>query len=91
MEEARFLATSPVHAFYSSMLKVSDMRSTGWCWRKVSLFVCWRKYMANNDWLSKVATLVNCNSCKVAKSVEEKRSSEIAEINIATIVIAEIF
>jgi hypothetical protein len=47
--------------------------------------------VANNDWLSKVATLVNCTSCKVAKSVEEKRSTEIAEINIAMTVIAEIF
>jgi hypothetical protein len=49
MEEARFLATSPAHAFYSSMLKVSNMRSTGWCWRKVSPFGCWRECMANNN------------------------------------------
>jgi hypothetical protein len=47
--------------------------------------------VANNDWLRKVATLENCNSCKVAKSVEEKRSTEIAEIKIAMTVIAEIF
>jgi hypothetical protein len=57
---------------------------------------CWRECMANNDvanndWLRKVATLETCNSCKIAKSVEEKRSTEIAEIKIAMTVIAEFF
>jgi hypothetical protein len=65
MEETLFLATSPPHAFDCLTLKVSNMRSTGWFWREVSLFACWRecvanKNVANNDWPKQ-----SCNACKL--------------------------